>query len=1102
MRLPTKDPSATPLRAALVLAVLVLGCSDDPAEPPMVDETPAAFEISAPAEVRADEPFQIAIRALDAGGRPDEEWSGTVTLAVDAGSVSPSAVEMRAGEVVAEVRISGHAGSVALEARKGGVRSDPVPVLVLSGEPPARVEIVPGAVLLPGATASDTLLARVYDADGALTDADVVWASSDPSAVEVDGDGVVTAAAIGSALITATADGITSLPTVALVAEPADGVVLVGDEQVVGEPAPVDPAAPFEPGFLYTVRVQGLTLEAGDLVLGTGQTPLAGRVQGIQEAGADEHVLTLEMVPLNTLFQDLRIDERVPLVELDAATGQGTGVDPRRGSMGVDPYGRSVAVDAAAAAPPVARALGDTLVIGPFRCTADAELPLDIDEPTWSVRSGLGLELVYENGLRRLVVTGGLDADAGFRPVYEAVVKGSATCETVPRVFTVPMNGFLSLFFGVQVPVGIGLGLEAELQVAEVGFDVGASVEVDVALGLDCPGGTCTGVQRFDADPEWRFEPVLPDPGEQFRVQLGAEGYVWARPYLGSALARGAASFEFLSAKVGVKQGLDLATVDAQVEDSTYASGFALSLQGNIAPGGGVTAAIEKLNKLLGTDISTDFDLVSFADTLDTSPRGTFTITPAHVAPGDSIELGELATFTVELQPVDYLGIPSVDRVEFLWEREGDDGTVALGPGRPSCVSVAASAGQTRFECETDFLEEHGGEQVFHAFVHTRLFGVPVPIPLEVAEHARAVVEVGGCPEVQSLVLTTQSEVDAAAGTCATSRLQITEAEGTADPITTLEPLRSLRSAGYLEIGPTSVLTDLRGLDSATVTGVAAGNNAALASLDGLGAVGSEIQSFTLYRNPMLASIAAIGPVVSDSLSLGYLSIRENPALTSLAGLERARKVNDLVLVGTGITDMSALAGLQWVRSNIQIEDNPNLTEVRLVLDTLHTYGGNVDIRRNASLTAVELHVDSLGRESANGIRLEDNQALRTARIDIRHGRPELRFNRLPALQTLDVNVSSGVANEYVVIRETGLVRIDRLNITRIQGNRSSYTGTLGVSTNPQLTDISALTGLESVVTTVSVIDNPQLCVPSDWINEVEYGYQKLVYGNKSEGCD
>ncbi|MBK8914967.1 MAG: hypothetical protein IPM64_10275 [Phycisphaerales bacterium] len=67
---------------------------------------------------------------------------------------------------------------------------------------------------------------------------------------------------------------------------------------------------------------------------------------------------------------------------------------------------------------------------------------------------------------------------------------------------------------------------------------------------------------------------------------------------------------------------------------------------------------------------------------------------------------------------------------------------VASEPGRPGCTGGRAAAGQTRFECDAEFLMEHVGTQTFHAIYHPKLFGVRLPIAFEVSEHPQATVDV------------------------------------------------------------------------------------------------------------------------------------------------------------------------------------------------------------------------------------------------------------------------------------------------------------------------------------------------------------------------
>lgn len=137
-----------------------------------------------------------------------------------------------------------------------------------------------------------------------------------------------------------------------------------------------------------------------------------------------------------------------------------------------------------------------------------------------------------------------------------------------------------------------------------------------------------------------------------------------------------------------------------------------------IEAGKSLSDAIEKIEKNLGIDLDLNLTLVDEKPTLAESPKGTFTILPTPVKPGNDSELGEMATFKIELDPATYLTLESVEKIETFWKKDGENDAFTLEPGRPSCKEITGSAGQKVFECETDFLEEHAGEQTFYAFVH------------------------------------------------------------------------------------------------------------------------------------------------------------------------------------------------------------------------------------------------------------------------------------------------------------------------------------------------------------------------------------------------
>lgn len=601
--------------------------------------------------------------------------------------------------------------------------SDPAPAV------PARVEIRPGAALVPGVGSSMALSAVVYDAAGVEIDTTVVWQSRAPGVAGVSAGGLLTGAAIGSTQVTASVGSVVSPPVLALVAEPAPDVMLIPDSLIASDPDPVDPAAEVGPGWEYRIRILSDAPAVGTRVLGTGARPLAGAVTAVTPQGGETE-LTVVFVPLNQLFDNLVIDEAIPLVELEEAQG---------------------------AAPPLLRAPvppaipvrveGSTeFSKGPFKCTATGTVPdLDLPEPKLEITSQLTLLLGYDNALTSLVVEGSVNADFEYKPVFKAVFTGKVSCEALLRTFTVPLNGFLSYFVGIQVPVGIGMELNGKLELAEVGFEVTSTAGASATLGLLCPNGdgVCTALTEFETNDDFSFKPILPDLEDQFKLELGGYGFVFAKPSIGSAFSS-ATQWEFLAASAGLEQTFDVATAKRQAQDTAYASGFRLIGKVDVGPGADLTKAMDKLKDWLGQELTPDLTLVERRDTLARSPGGSFTIAPERVAPGDTTALGELAKFRVELDPVTYLGLESVEKVEFRWRKETEGSTdFTLENARPTCQEVQGGSGKTIFECETDFLEEHTGTQTFHAFVHAKLFGITLPIPLEVAAHAQASATVG-----------------------------------------------------------------------------------------------------------------------------------------------------------------------------------------------------------------------------------------------------------------------------------------------------------------------------------------------------------------------
>ena len=170
------------------------------------------------------------------------------------------------------------AGAARITASSGGVTSDPVTIAVVALAK-GSVAIDQASVFFTGTGQTRSLTALAADAQGAPVAGPLVWSSSAPDKVFVDASGRLTALAIGSAQITATAAGTASAPTLVVVAEPQAGALLVTDAQVVSVGAPfLAPGAAQAAPAQYDVTLQGVAAPLpGTVVLAAESAPIAGQ---------------------------------------------------------------------------------------------------------------------------------------------------------------------------------------------------------------------------------------------------------------------------------------------------------------------------------------------------------------------------------------------------------------------------------------------------------------------------------------------------------------------------------------------------------------------------------------------------------------------------------------------------------------------------------------------------------------------------------------------------------------------------------------------------------------------------------------------------------
>lgn len=620
----------------------------------------------------------------------------------------------------------------------GGTQADPAVTGTI-----ARIEITPNTFLLqqPGATA--TLSARAFDANGNPVATAIAWSSNDTGAASVDANGTVMATgALGSAQIIAQAAGVTSAPALAVLAQPAAGAIIVSDVQVIDDPQAVDANAEYGLGWQYQVTLSGIAAPAvGAIIVGSGEQPVGGRVVSAVPDTSGNVVVTLEVIPLSQMFAALKIEQSIslknaPYTVEDKIAARYDVARSADGRLTFMPRAGDAAVSSAllAAATPIGTSATEV-----FDCDSSFGPALTLTvPPVFALNSDVSVDFGYDSavgGFQKFIVGGEVKAEFKIKPSIDATLAGEAKCNAQLVQLTVPMSGPLSLLFGAKVPLGVGFELKADFTLASLGFETSAMAKGETKLGVQCLP-TCEMVTTLDGDTDGeQFKPDIPaldDPFGQFKLEAGIEGYGFANVKIGNPFLA-ALQFETFKSKFGLKQSLELESMAAQRENVNSASKFKLELTGKAGAG----SAIQKLKNLLGIDF---IELEhAFSVPLANSPSGSLTITPSEVKAGNASAVGELAKFTVTLDTSTYLGLDAVDGVEIKWFKNG-----TLEPGRPGCTSLPATSGQTVFTCQTDFLQEHLGEQTFYAFVKAKLFGVPLLVPLEVADNSAAKVKVTG----------------------------------------------------------------------------------------------------------------------------------------------------------------------------------------------------------------------------------------------------------------------------------------------------------------------------------------------------------------------
>jgi len=577
----------------------------------------------------------------------------------------------------------------------------------------AKVVIAPSTVLLTDPDQYKTLEAVAYDTNGNVLNKKITWKSSHSDVVAITPDGNASAqGVIGSTTITAIADGVKSAQIMVLVTELVGGAIIVNDTQVVGDIEAVNPDDLPGLGYQYTVRLQNIpTLTIGDIIIGTGVVPIAGQVINI-ETNNTLTTVTIEVVPIDQVFSQLEINEDFDLSNVEAQVDKSLipYYDMQKQNDG------SYLWTLKDQAPTLSSQLypSSSRNLGPIECSYDGSgvFPLTLSLPaTYQLSHNLHTALDFSMGIGHLkaFVYGDLGTEFKIAPTFTTAVTAKVSCELKLATLPIPIGGAISYFFGLEVPLGVGLEAGGTLELAQLSFEAVSKTVYDVAFGLDCSSGTCIGLNQMqNRTSTFETKWVLPSGNinNDLRLKPEVSGFGFAKLEFDAIGLEN--SIELVGAKGGLSQGADLALIPAQCVDNNYTSDYKLSLFISVASGSDINEFIS----LFAPGSFSGFEYKVSTD-LATSPKvikATANKEQYHIA--DSVK------FTVELDPntINY-GLLGYNVKKISIYKRIPDGQG--GYNYSWFFDMPAIDGQTKFEREWLFTEEGTIKDSFYAFVDT-----------------------------------------------------------------------------------------------------------------------------------------------------------------------------------------------------------------------------------------------------------------------------------------------------------------------------------------------------------------------------------------------
>ena len=173
----------------------------------------------------------------------------------------------------------------------------------------ASVVISAQKSLLTGVGERTQITARVYGSDGRiLEDRPLLFTSTASQTVSVTPAGeILSRAALGSAEIYATADGVQSNRLTIAVVKVKLGAILLEDWQIIGEPS----LKPYKVGNRFEIALQAIPdIHVGVILISAGSKSVSGKVNRVNRITGGVTSVTIEIIPLHEFLDEVAISVR------------------------------------------------------------------------------------------------------------------------------------------------------------------------------------------------------------------------------------------------------------------------------------------------------------------------------------------------------------------------------------------------------------------------------------------------------------------------------------------------------------------------------------------------------------------------------------------------------------------------------------------------------------------------------------------------------------------------------------------------------------------------------------------------------------------------